>query len=250
MSKLSQFEEYVSKICQNLKIFQDNFRKEYGIDNYVNWHYNQSSQILKLYSRDKEIYFMYIPVGTFSQNSKTWLWSWANENSLETNKFETLKIKDFGDKNNYTNLTNGYFEGDEYTGWELTSIAFDLIGGIGTYRVISGHLEIYFLLTQQITKSEVDQIENKLIECDSHGKIRRAFICQHLNTESKTGFEEAFKTYPGIELQEDDDLQAWCSTCEKERLKTNGWNDVSMEFANIKLVCERCYFQIKDFNLK
>jgi len=37
---------------------------------------------------------------------------------------------------------------------------------------------------------------------------------------------------------------------EKERVKADGWNDVSMEYAQIKLVCERCYFEMKDLNLK
>ena len=69
-----------------------------------------------------------------------------------------------------------------------------------------------------------------------------------MNTEQKTGFEEAFETYRGMELNEEDDFQAWCSECEKERLKTDGWNDESMEFAKIKLVCERCYFEIKEIN--
>ncbi len=53
-----------------------------------------------------------------------------------------------------------------------------------------------------------------------------------------------------MELDEEDDFQAWFSECEKERLRTNGWNDESMEFANIKLICERCYFEIKDINLE
>nr|WP_290929308.1 hypothetical protein [Haliscomenobacter sp.] len=52
-----------------------------------------------------------------------------------------------------------------------------------------------------------------------------------------------------MELEEDDDLQAWCDQCELERLRTDGWNDESMEFAGIKLVCEDCYFEIKAFNL-
>ena len=52
-----------------------------------------------------------------------------------------------------------------------------------------------------------------------------------------------------MKLEDDDDLQAWCSECEKERLKTDGWNNISMEFAKIKLVCEKCYFELKKFNL-
>jgi hypothetical protein len=33
-----------------------------------------------------------------------------------------------------------------------------------------------------------------------------------------------------MQLDEDDDFQAWCSECEKARLKSDGWNDESEEF--------------------
>jgi len=246
--KPMKYEKCALKACKKLQEVQPDFLEKYNIDSYDNWFYNQSSGLLRLYSEDKEIYFRYIPVGTFSTNTNTWLWAWENEDSVESMKFRTLEIKEFGERKKYENLTNAYFEGDKYTGWELTSIAFELIGGIGTYRVVSDHLEIYFILTDEVKKEEVDAIENELIECDTHGKIRTAFICQHLNTKDKTGFEEAFDTYKGMELEDDDDFQAWCSSCEKERLKTDGWNDESMEFSQIKLVCERCYFDVKDFN--
>lgn len=244
-----KYKKFAQKAVDKLQESQSEFRAKYDTDNYASWFYNQSSETLRLYSDDKEIYFRYIPVGTFSLNTNTWMWAWANEDSIEPRKFRTLKIKEFGEKKNYENLSNALIDGDKYTGWESTAIAFDIIGGIGTYRVISDHLEVYFLLTEQITKEQVEKIESELIEYSTHGKLRTAFICQHLNTENKTGFEEAFETYRGMELGEDDDLQAWCAECEKERLKDDGWNDESMEFAKIKLVCERCYFEIKESNL-
>jgi hypothetical protein len=52
-----------------------------------------------------------------------------------------------------------------------------------------------------------------------------------------------------MELGEDDDLQVWCDECEKVRLKTGGWNEESEKFAKIKLISEKCYFEIKGFNL-
>ena len=243
------YEKFAQKTVDKLKKSQSKFVDKYQTDNFDNWFYNQSSETLRLYSDNKEVYFKYIPVGTFSQKTKTWLWAWANENSIEVSKFETLKVKKFGENNNYENLINAHFEGDEFTGWELTAIAFDKIKAIGTYRIISENLEKYFLLTKIITKEEIEKIESNLIECSLHGKIRKAFVCQHLNTKSITGFEEAFETFEGMKLEDDDDLQAWCSECEKERLKTDGWNNISMEFAKIKLVCEKCYFELKKFNL-
>lgn len=72
---------------------------------------------------------------------------------------------------------------------------------------------------------------------------RAAFVCQHLLDEKSIGFNEAFETDPAIE--EDDDYQAWCDECEKVRLKAGEWTDSAMTFANIKVVCNQCYFEIK-----
>jgi len=52
-----------------------------------------------------------------------------------------------------------------------------------------------------------------------------------------------------MELSEDDDFQAWCSDCELVRQREGRWNDISEAFAEIKLVCEKCYFEMKEFNL-
>lgn len=129
------------------------------------------------------------------------------------------------------------------------SIAFQLLSAVGGYKVDTDHLEKYFLIVEKVGLEEVKKIEAQLINCDVHGKIRRAFICQHLNKRNKTGFEEAFPTQKGMQLDEEDDFQAWCDECEKVRVKYDGWNDESMKFASIKLICERCYFEIKEFNL-
>ena len=242
------YQEFANDNCHRLTEIQDNFRTKYEISSYENWYYTEASEILRLYSNDKEIFFKYIPVGSYSRNSNTWLWAWSNKDSVEPRKLRTLKIKELGEQLKFEKLTNSYFEGDEYTGWELTSIAFHNLGGIGTYRVVTDHLEIYFILTEVVDKTEVEEIESQLIECESHGKMRTAFICQHLNNTIKTGFEEAFESFRGMELEEDDDFQAWCRECEIQRLKTNGWTDESMEYAKIKVVCEGCYFVIKEFN--
>ena len=243
------YREFADDNYQRLMEAQEKFKAEFSLDSYDNWYYTQASEVLRLYSDHKEIFFKYIPVGTFSRNSNTWLWAWSNMDSVEPRKLETLKVKELGEKLGYKKLTSNHFEGDEYIGFELTSISFHLLGGIGTYRVVSNPLEKYFILTQIISKSEVEALENQLIECETHGKMRAAFICQHLNAIKKTGFEEAFESFKGMVLEEEEDFQAWCNDCEIQRIKSDGWNDESMEFAQIKLVCEGCYFTIKEFNI-
>jgi hypothetical protein len=50
-------------------------------------------------------------------------------------------------------------------------------------------------------------------------------------------------------LANDNDFQAWRDECEVVRQKEGEWNEASMAFAEIKLVCERCYFEMKELNL-
>ncbi|MEM1328831.1 MAG: DUF6882 domain-containing protein [Bacteroidota bacterium] len=194
--------------------------------------------------------FKYISVGSFSKKSSTWMWSWNNATTPMTDKAEMFTVKQFGEKRGYKRLAEGNFESHKDEGWQFTAIAKMVLGGIGGYRVQAGHLTIYMLLLGVVDNETAKRLSEKMIYCDKHGANRHAFVCQHLmNGAEGKGFEEAFPTEKGMELGEEDDFQAWCDQCEEVRVKLDGWNDESMEFANIKLVCEDCYFIIKEKNL-
>jgi len=159
------------------------------------------------------------------------------------------KVKTFGEANGFEQLTQGLIDGDEYTGWAMTAIAAKQLSAIGAYRVpVDDVLFIYFIFTNELTQEEYDAVKEKYIQCDLHDSGRAAFVCQHLVKSEGLGFNEAFETDPDID--EDDDYQAWCDECEAARLKEGEWNDVSMAFAQIKVVCDQCYFEIKERNQK
>ncbi|HEX7871101.1 MAG TPA: hypothetical protein VF455_13415 [Chryseobacterium sp.] len=251
---MKNYDEFADAELQKLIPVQEKFKQEYDLDSYANWFYESEASILRLYNEDEdEIFFRYIPIGTFSSNSETWMWSWFNNSSFEPNKNETLKIKQFGEEHNYQKLVDGTFASDKYDGWQFLAIGILILGGIGVYKVNSDNLDIYMILTEFIKDkdlAEIKKMKQKTVDCESHGFGRQAFVCQHLDTKTPNGFEEAFETYHGMELDEDDDFQAWCDECEKVRSENNGWDDETMEFAKIKLVCEDCYFDLKKFNQK
>jgi hypothetical protein len=246
---MAKYSDYITKIFAEFEKTQQHFLAHYKINDYEKWFYNHETGLLTLSKGNEAINFKYIVIGTYSLNTKTWKWSWDNEKSDEESKSETLKIKEIGIKENFKKLKNGHFDSDEYDGWEFVAIAHQSVKSIGGYRVQSDHLYIYFLIQELVNNDTAYKFKKNTVTCDKHSTSRAAFICQHLNTKTKTGFEEAFSSYKGMELEEDDDFQAWCSECEKVRQNTKGWTEASMEFANIKLVCEGCYFEIKEFNL-
>ncbi len=165
-------------------------------------------------------------------------------------KEKTNLVKVFGQRYGFIKLTDGYFPGNEIESLELAAIAVKLIKGMGVYRPVSdGYLKLFLVLTEFIDTETAKDIKDKYVECSKHKFRRRAYVCQHLTTKSTIGFEEASETLEDMELGDEDDFQAWCTVCEMERQKEDGWNDKSEAFAKIKLVCEKCYFEMKESNL-
>lgn len=244
------YDTFAATCVAELELLQDDFQNEYDVDWYDNWFYNQSTGLLTFSTGDQELNFKYFDIGSFSENSKTWKWSWDNETTLETIKEQVNIVREFGQEHDFEKLTTGYFDSDEFEAWEFVAIAAKLINGMGVYRPVNDRqLKIFFVITEFVDNERAKNIKDKYVECNAHEFRRRAFVCKHINHMTKVGFEEAFETFEDMELFDDDDFQAWCDECESVRQKEGGWNDKSMEFADIKLVCEKCYFEMKEFNL-
>jgi hypothetical protein len=105
------------------------------------------------------------------------------------------------------------------------------------------------VLYEVVDNKSASHEKEKYINCGNHERRRRAFVCQHLYKGSKNGFTESFETYEDMVFEyEDDDFQAWCSDCEKVRIKKNGFTEKAMELIRLKCICEKCYFEIKETN--
>ncbi len=248
--KTLEYHIFAETCIEELKVLQEKFQNDYDVDWYESWFYNQSTGLLTFSTGDQELNFKYFNVGSFSEKSNTWKWSWDNDTTLTNVKEKANFIKEFGEISNFSKLTTGYFYSDEVEAWEFTAISAKLTDGIGVYRPIGDDkLKIFLVITEFVDKETAQKIKDKYVECGAHEFRRVAFVCKHLNHTDKVGFEEAFETFEDMELLEDDDFQAWCDTCEAVRQNEGEWNDITMAFAEIKVVCEKCYFEMKRLNL-
>ena len=93
-------------------------------------------------------------------------------------------------------------------------------------------------------------MSDKFVECGNHGRAKPAFLCLHLRTNSRVGWNEP----DAYDYDEDSDffgcINAWCDPCERKAIETGGWNDESEAFAEIGLVCEACALRIRALNLQ
>ncbi|MCE7072520.1 hypothetical protein LZG74_19540 [Dyadobacter sp. CY327] len=247
--EITDYNAFAGDCIDELKALQDQFKETFDIAQ-ANWFYNQATGLLTFSTDDTELNFKYFQVGSFSSKSETWMWSWHNENTLENVKEPTSQIRDFGESFNFAKLTEGHFASDEFEAWEFTAISVKLIKGIGVYRPVNDEgLMIFLVITEFVDNETAKNIKNKYIECGDHEYRRVAFVCQHLNFDTKVGFEESFETIEGMELSDEDDFQAWCDECETIRVAEDGWSRNAMKFAKYRVVCEGCYFKMKTLNL-
>lgn len=250
MATVLDYQDFLIDCFEELQQKQGRFMETYDIDSYPRWFYDDAAGIITFSKGDSEINFRYHCVGTFSKISKTWKWSWDNEQTLRKVKEKLEVVHRFGISNGFEKLTIGLFESFEDQGWEFTSIACKLLDGLGAYRPESENLYSFFLISELVDNDIATEEKDKFLDCEKHERRRRAFVCQHLTRKSNAGFHESFETFEDMEFEfEDDDFQAWCNECETERLKQGEWNEEVMEFAGIKLVCERCYFEMKESNI-
>lgn len=120
-------------------------------------------------------------------------------------------------------------------------------------------ITLYNLLMRGLTKKNKEEnliesytyemvSEKDNIKCEIHGNQGYGLVCQHLNSnEENNGFWEPFDSEFDKEY-EDGELNGWCNKCDEVLMKEGEWNENSESFAQIKLVCKSCYFEIKKKN--
>ena len=246
---VNEYSAFADKCCEELEILQDSFKLNYGLDWYEDWYHVQDAGVFYLQKDNTKLHFNYLIVGSFSTKSNTWKWSWDNPDISARVRLPMHKVQQFGNDNNIDELHTGLFPAEEYLGWKFTAIAAKLLHAIAAYRVTSGNLHTYMLLLKEVSEQYANLMTENVVECNTHSAGWASFVCQHLNTLTKNGFNVAFVTSPDLLLEPGDSFQAWCNDCEAERLKDGEWNDRSEAFAKIKLVCSGCYFDIKEHNL-
>jgi hypothetical protein len=136
-NRTSEFEKLRKEACNYLIEQQKIIEDTYGIHKYEDWFYDQETGILTFSNaetKDKIVEIQYEEVGSISNISKTWLWSWANPNIEPTVKTEIEIVRDYGKENDLESLTKSKWFADEYDAWEMTAISAYLMKAKGAYR--------------------------------------------------------------------------------------------------------------------
>jgi hypothetical protein len=135
-----EFGCFLDEATEELRQKQDSLTTQHGFGSYSRWWFEQETQVLQFFDERDALRLEadIIDIGSFSPQSNTWLWAWANVSVLPALREKSGKIKEleavtgyalFGDANT--------FEADGPMAWELAALAVKHLGAMGCYRAPS-----------------------------------------------------------------------------------------------------------------
>jgi hypothetical protein len=125
------------------------FGERYG--KYKRWDWDAETVTLTFSDPDKvPLRIDVAVVGTTKGNR--WQWTWANRNFELRSRLGVEKVREYGELNGYEKLTSAFIDADEYTGWEMTSVAVHVLNALGSYRFQTdeGYCYLVYLRIQDV----------------------------------------------------------------------------------------------------
>lgn len=112
----------------------------HGLGTFQEWSLNQSEGVLRFLDSEGTIRIEtpVVIVGTFSTQSSTWMWGWANQSLASGLTAATTAIRDYGETNQIEDFVQPKIECDENEAWAMAAASWKLLGGSGIYRGPTG----------------------------------------------------------------------------------------------------------------
>jgi len=127
---------------------QDLLESQFSLSKHTRWDYDQATGLLTFSNDGIPAVISNIEiVGSVSTVTDTWLWSWANFHFLPNVRTQIVAVRDFGEKEDFPQLTIPKWHADEVDGWEMSAIATHVLDAKGVYRVPTGKGFLFMAMT-------------------------------------------------------------------------------------------------------
>ena len=143
-----EFDQFEHESAEYLKTQQDILRNEYDMGDYERRDYDQDTgEFVFSDAGVPKVIAKFQVVGSISNVSNTWLWSWANPSILEAVKKEMSVVKQFGADHGIKELLDEKWEAEELDGWAMTNVSAKLLNAKGAYRCPNDYGFLFVVFT-------------------------------------------------------------------------------------------------------
>ena len=135
----SEFNALLASSMEELRLKTAAHQQGWGFGKAARWDVDQSQGNLVFIFPDGMVATCPVQIiGTFDSTTSEWMWAWANSSIAEPLKRDSLKVKEYGQKNQITRLTSDEWICKEDDAWSMTALACKLCEAQGAYRGPAG----------------------------------------------------------------------------------------------------------------
>lgn len=141
------YKKFLEQSTEDFKKNAEKTNKDYNIGSYSRWDVDQETGELIFSENGVSKVIAKVQIaGSYSKLSHTWKWSWDNKTVYDLMKKDMGQVKDYGEKNQFKELTTPIFQCEEDYAWVMTAAAGSVLKAKGAYRgpIDSGYA--YFLI--------------------------------------------------------------------------------------------------------
>jgi hypothetical protein len=143
-----EWASFVTEAYQYLTHQQDLAKQDFDLGSWERYFWDQDAGTLTFSSNGRAgVVADILIVGSISEISGTWLWSWANSSILESMSSSIRRVRSLGEERGFEKLTEANWPGDETDGWEMTAVAALLLSAKGAYRAPDEDGALFLIFT-------------------------------------------------------------------------------------------------------
>jgi tetratricopeptide (TPR) repeat protein len=142
-----EFNDFINSCYKECENKQKALIKDFNLPSYDSYWFSQTTEILQFKNDGKvELEFTVVPIGSWSGESNSWMWAWANESITEELRLKAAKIRELSDLTGNDIFKDDAFEADEALAHKLTAMAVHHLDALGMYIAPLDNLKTFFAL--------------------------------------------------------------------------------------------------------
>jgi hypothetical protein len=141
----AEFEQFLGQCVSELQAKNAALETEHGLGTYARWDDDGEREVL-VFSNPGDpavLEACVTAIGSYSLQTHTWLWAWANESLTDSARDKALVLKGVFGRTGMRVFGDPHCDCDEYLAWELAAAAVSHFGSLGCYREPVGHLWVF-----------------------------------------------------------------------------------------------------------
>lgn len=136
----AEFGVFLAEANDELAEKQRALAADYGLGSCSRWWADQETSLIQFFDASEKMVLQaeFVPIGTYSPLSSTWLWAWANVTTLPRQREKSERLRELAELTGFVLFEDAdTFELDEPMAWELAAVSVKHLGAKGCYRAPS-----------------------------------------------------------------------------------------------------------------